>query len=153
YQRVITAVQGITLAVPRGQIVALLGTNGAGKTTTLRAISGFLGIDDARVTEGTITFDGSRIENRTPNEISRRGIVLVPERDKVFPNLTVAENLVAPVSRAIGAAERARREEQVYGFFPQLAGLKSRIAGLLSGGERQMLALGSALVCQPELLL
>jgi branched-chain amino acid transport system ATP-binding protein len=153
YQRAITAVQGITIAVQAGQIVALLGTNGAGKSTTLRAISGFLGIDDARVTQGAITFRGERIENRPPHEITRRGIVLVPERDKVFPNLTVAENLVAPVSRGVAVAARARREALVFQFFPQLGELKHRIAGLLSGGERQMLALGSAIVCQPELLL
>ncbi len=153
YQRAITAVQGVTLKVDAGQIVALLGNNGAGKTTTLRAVSGFLGIDDARVTEGTITFRGERIENCPPNEVTRRGIVLVPERDKVFPNLTVAENLVVPLSYGIGGAEHARREELVYRFFPQLAALRGRLAGLLSGGERQMLALGSALVCRPELLL
>ena len=100
YKRAITAVQGITLAVETGQIVALIGTNGAGKTTTLRAISGFLGLDDARVTEGAISFKGTRIENALPHENTRRGIVLVPERDKVFPNLTVAENLAAPFARA-----------------------------------------------------
>lgn len=153
YQRAITAVQGVTLSVRTGQIVALLGTNGAGKTTTLRAVSGFLGIDDARVTEGAIAFKGERIENRPPHEITRRGIILVPERDKVFPNLTVAENLVAPVARGLNPAERARREELVYRFFPQLSNLRSRLAGLLSGGERQMLALSSAIVCKPELLL
>ncbi len=153
YKRAITAVQGITLAVQPGQIVALLGTNGAGKTTTLRAISGFLGLDDARVTEGAIAFKGERIENAQPHENTRRGIVLVPERDKVFPNLTVAENLTAPVPRGTSAAERRRRETLVYQFFPRLGDLKSRIGGLLSGGERQMLALASALVCRPELLL
>jgi branched-chain amino acid transport system ATP-binding protein len=153
YQRAITAVQGITLAVEAGQIVALLGTNGAGKSTTLRAISGFLGLDDARVTEGTISFKGTRIENRPPHENTRRGIVLVPERDKVFPNLTVAENLVAPVPRGTSPAEHRRREALVYQFFPRLAELKTRIGGLLSGGERQMLALASAIVCRPELLL
>ncbi|MCC6779968.1 MAG: ABC transporter ATP-binding protein [Hyphomicrobiales bacterium] len=153
YKRAITAVQGITLAVAPQQIVTLLGTNGAGKTTTLRAISGFLGVDDARVTEGTITFKGERIENALPHLNTRRGIVLVPEREKVFPNLTVAENLVAPVPHGIGAAERRRREELVYQFFPRLADLKPRIGGLLSGGERQMLAIASALVCRPELLL
>jgi branched-chain amino acid transport system ATP-binding protein len=146
-------VQGITLSVRPGQIVALLGTNGAGKTTTLRAVSGFLGLDDARITEGTITFRGERIENRPPHETTRRGIVLVPERDKLFPNLTVAENLSAPVPPRTGAAERRRREALVYEFFPRLADLRSRIGGLLSGGERQMLALASALVCRPELLL
>jgi branched-chain amino acid transport system ATP-binding protein len=153
YQRAITAVQGVTLAVEPGQIVALLGTNGAGKTTTLRAISGFLGLDDARVTEGTITFKGDRIENRPPHEITRRGIVLVPERDKLFPNLTVAENLSAPAPPRTSAAEQRRREAMVYEFFPRLADLRTRVGGLLSGGERQMLALASALVCRPELLL
>ncbi len=153
YKRSITAVQGITLAVEAGQIVALLGTNGAGKSTTLRAISGFLGLDDARVTEGTISFKGTHIENRPPHENTRRGIVLVPERDKVFPNLTVAKNLVAPVPRGTSHAEHRRREALVYQFFPRLGELKTRIGGLLSGGERQMLALASAIVCRPELLL
>jgi branched-chain amino acid transport system ATP-binding protein len=153
YHRAITAVQGITFRVEPGQIVAILGTNGAGKTTTLRAVSGFLGLDDARVTEGTILHNGARIENRPPHETARRGIVLVPEREKVFPNLTVAENLTAPVSPRMSAAERREREALVYQFFPKLAELRHREAGLLSGGERQMLALGGALVCRPELLL
>ena len=153
YQRVITAVQGISFVVRPGQIVAILGTNGAGKTTTLRAVSGFLGLDDARVTEGAIRFAGMRIDNTPPHAIARRGVVLVPERDKVFPNLTVAENLLAPVPPGISAAERRRREELVYRFFPPLAGLKGRTAGLLSGGERQMLAIGSAILCRPSLLL
>lgn len=153
YQRAITAVQGITLEVRPQQIVALLGTNGAGKTTALRAISGFLGLDDARVTDGVISFSGQRIENRPPHEITRRGIVLVPERDKVFPNLTVAENLVAPVQQAATRAERARNEELIYQFFPRLAELRGRIGGLLSGGERQMLAIAGAIVCGPKLLL
>jgi len=150
YHRAITAVQGITLAVEPRQIVALIGTNGAGKTTTLRAISGFLGLDDARVTEGAIAFKGERIENRPPHEITGRGIVLVPERDKVFPNLTVAENLAAPVQRR---SEPRQREAVAYHFFPRLADLRSRLGGLLSGGERQMLALASALTCGPDLLL
>ena len=153
YHRAITAVQGVTLSVHEGQIVAILGTNGAGKTTTLRAISGFLGIDDARVTEGTITFKGERIENRPPNEIARLGIALVPERDKVFPNLTVAENLAAPFAPAV-RSRAPTREELVYQFFPQACATCARAsAGLLSGGERQMLALASALMCRPELLL
>lgn len=153
YHRAITAVQGVNLSVQAGQIVAILGTNGAGKSTTLRAISGFLGIDDARVTEGSVVFKGRRIENRPPNEVARLGIVLVPEREKVFPNLTVAENLSAPFAPALTKSERRAREDIVYQFFPRLADLRSRIGGLLSGGERQMLALGSALVCKPELLL
>jgi len=153
YQRSITALQGITLGVRQAQIVAILGTNGAGKTTLLRAISGFHGIDDARVTEGSIRFKGQRIDNGEPHRIARAGIALVPERDKVFPNLTVAENLLVPAAPSVSAAERRRREEQVVQFFPKLAELRSRLAGLLSGGERQMLAIASALACKPELLL
>jgi branched-chain amino acid transport system ATP-binding protein len=151
YKRVITAVQGVSLSVGERQIVALLGTNGAGKTTTLRAISGFLGLDDARVTEGAITFGGRRLDNRPPHEIAANGVVLVPEREKVFQNLTVAENLAAPVSR--GRMSFRKQEEQIYHFFPRLAELRSRTGGLLSGGERQMLAVASALMCQPSILL
>ncbi len=134
-------------------IVALLGNNGAGKTTTLRAVSGFIGLDDARVIAGEIRFAGQRIENQPPHANTARGIVLVPERDKVFPNLTVAENLAVTSSHRVNAAERRRLEALVFQFFPALADLRPRLAGLLSGGERQMLALGSAIVCKPELLL
>jgi branched-chain amino acid transport system ATP-binding protein len=151
YHRVITAVQGISLEVPTGSIVALLGTNGAGKTTTLRAISGFIGLDDARVTEGSIAYRGERIENRPPHQVTARGITLVPERSKVFENLTVAENIEAVVPRP---GENARKHaEAVWEYFPALARLRAREAGYLSGGERQMLAIGSALACAPELLL
>jgi len=151
YHRVITAVQGISLEVPRGSIVALLGTNGAGKTTTLRAISGFIGLDDARVTEGAIHYRGKRIENIAPHRVTALGIALVPERSKVFENLTVAENLEAVVPRR--GAHRRRLVDSVYTLFPALARLRSREAGYLSGGERQMLAIGTALACAPELLL
>ena len=150
YHRTITAVQGVSLSVQQGQIVAILGTNGAGKSTTLRAISGFLGIDDARISEGSIQFKDQPITNRPPNETARRGIVLVPERDKVFPNLTVSENLAAPFAR--GRASRDH-DAMVFQIFPRLADLRGRTAGLLSGGERQMLAIASALMCRPELLL
>ncbi len=144
YHRIVTAVQGVSLTVPERAIVALLGTNGAGKTTTLRAISGFLGIDDARVTEGAIALRGERIENLPPHAVTARGIVLVPERNKVFQNLTVAENLIANVPRR-GARHDARRlGALVYEQFPALAELRSREAGYLSGGERQMLAIGAA---------
>jgi branched-chain amino acid transport system ATP-binding protein len=151
YQHAITAIQGVSLDVGKGQITALLGTNGAGKTTTLRAISGFLGLDDAMVTEGSITFQGQSLENRTPYDITRFGLSLVPERDKVFPNLTVAENL------AVVPRRRARTEKNTldlaYHFFPQIADLSARTAGLLSGGERQMLAIAAGLMCEPEILL
>jgi len=153
YQRAITALQGISLTVAPGQIVGILGTNGAGKSTLLRAISGFHGIDDAEVTEGTVTFKERRIENGQPHANTKLGIALVPEREKVFPNLTVTENLQVPVAAHVGRPEQRRREAQVYQFFPRLSDLRQRTAGLLSGGERQMLAIAGALVCRPELLL
>jgi branched-chain amino acid transport system ATP-binding protein len=149
YHRVITAVQGVSFEVQKGAIVALLGTNGAGKTTTLRAISGFIGLDDARVTEGSIAYDGVRIENRPPHHVTSLGIALVPERGKVFENLTVDENLEAAVPRP--GARYAK--ELVYEHFPALVRLRRREAGYLSGGERQMLGIGAALMCGPELLL
>ena len=133
--------------------MALLGANGAGKTTTLRAISGFFSLDNARVTKGTIFYRGESIENLSPPRLTERGIVLVPERDKVFPNLTVTENLAVVHSRRISAAERRRLDNLVFEYFPRLAELRRLEAGLLSGGERQMLALGAAIVCAPELLL
>ena len=150
YQRVITAVQGVSLEVVRGSLVALLGTNGAGKTTTLRAISGFIGADDAEVTEGAVHYKGERIEGEPPHRITARGIVLVPERSKVFENLSVADNLQA-AHRA--SADPRHLAERVYELFPRLGELRRRESGLLSGGERQMLAIGSALMCAPELLL
>ena len=153
YKRVITAVQGVTLSVAKSQIVALLGTNGAGKTTTLRAVSGFLGIDDARVTEGAISFVGARLENLPPYEITGRGVSLVPEREKVFLNLTVAENLSVSVARSTTASERRHDQDQIYHFLPRLAELRQRVGGLLSGGERQMMAIAGALMCRPKLLL
>jgi branched-chain amino acid transport system ATP-binding protein len=153
YHRVALALHGVSLKVMPQAIVAILGNNGAGKTTTLRAISGFIGLDDALVVGGSIRFAGERIENRPPHANAARGIVLVPERDKVFPNLTVAENLTASASAGASAAERRRLEGVVSAFFPALAQLRSRLAGLLSGGERQMLALGGAVLCNPQLLL
>lgn len=151
YHRVITALQGVSVDVSAGSIVAILGTNGAGKTTTLRAVSGFIGLDDARVTAGRIVFDGEAIENQPPHRITARGIVLVPERDKVFPNLSVSENLEATVTRS--GSDRRALIEAVWELFPALTRLKRRTAGLLSGGERQMLAIGAALVCGPRLLM
>jgi len=151
YHRVITAVQGVSLQVAQGAIVALLGTNGAGKTTTLRAISGFIGLDDARVSQGAIFHGETRIENLPPHRVTARGIALVPERSKVFENLSVQENLETVVPRP--GADRRRLLASVYDLFPALAALRAREAGYLSGGERQMLAIGSALACDPQLLL
>jgi len=148
YHRVVTAVQGVSLEVPRGSIVVLIGNKGAGKTTTLRAISGFLGLDDAQITEGSVTFAGERIDSLPPHRIARRGVALVPEQAKVFDNLSVEENLLVPA-----AMRPALPIEAVFEHFPALARLRHREAGYLSGGERQMLAIGAALRCGPELLL
>jgi branched-chain amino acid transport system ATP-binding protein len=155
YHHVATAIQGVSLRVPPGSIVALLGTNGAGKTTTLRAISGFLGADDAQIVGGRVVFEGTAVTGRPPHELARRGLVLVPERDKVFETLTVQENLRALVpGRADRGAERPPVTlEQVFHYFPVLAGRRRQLAGYLSGGERQMLALATALLCRPRVLL
>ncbi len=150
YHRVATAIQGVSLRVPERTIVALLGTNGAGKTTTLRAISGFLGADDAEVVEGRIAFLGETVTGKAPHELARRGLVLVPERDKVFETLTVQENLRALVP---GRREGTGDLERVFHYFPVLAERRRQLAGYLSGGERQMLALGTALLCRPVVLL
>jgi branched-chain amino acid transport system ATP-binding protein len=148
YNRVATAVQGVSIEVAHHAMVAMIGTNGAGKTTTLRAISGFLPAEDVAITDGTITFDDAPLAGLLPHEISRRGIVLVPERNKVFETLTVQENLNFSLTR-----RRHAVRDKVYAYFPRLAERRSQIAGYLSGGEKQMLAIGMALVCEPKLLL
>jgi len=148
YHRVATAIQGVSLEVPTGSIVALVGTNGAGKTTTLRAISGFLPSEDAEITDGEITFNGRRVNGRLPHELARAGIILVPEREKVFATLSVEENLEF-ASREGGAITLDR----ILGYFPRLAERQAQLAGYLSGGEKQMLAIGMALLCRPTLLL
>ncbi len=154
FNRAALAIQGVSLTVRRGQIVILLGTNGAGKTTTLRAISGFLGSDDAEITQGTVEYAGERLNGKAPHEIVRRGIALVPEREKVFETLTVEENLATSVTaRGRAAFDRGRMLEQVFDYFPLLSGRRRQTAGYLSGGERQMLAIGKALLCAPRLLL
>jgi len=157
YHDVVTAVQGVNLTARAGQIVCLLGSNGAGKTTTLRAISGFIGLDHARVTGGRIVFAGEDIANAAPHICARAGIALVAERDKVFEQLSVRENLeIGMVAGKTGsqAAGGDRLDlKGIYRFFPELERLTGRQAGYLSGGERQMLAIGSALLTSPRLLL
>jgi len=148
YHRVATAIQGVSLDVPTGSIVAIVGTNGAGKTTTLRAISGFLPSEDAEITDGAITYRGQTIKARPPHELAGSGIILVPERDKVFATLNVKENLEF-AAREGGQITLSR----ILGYFPRLAERQGQLAGYLSGGEKQMLAIGMALLCRPALLL
>jgi branched-chain amino acid transport system permease protein len=139
------AVDGVDLAVQPGEVVAILGRNGAGKTSTLRGISGFFLTERAKVT-GSVTFLGRDIRGMSPVATAKLGLVLVPEREKVFPNLTVAEHF-----KVIGAGRPDI--ERAYDLFPQLASRAKSQAGLLSGGERQMLALGVAFSMKPKLLL
>jgi len=150
YNRVIVAVQGVSLKVSENSIVALLGTNGAGKSTTVRAISGFLPIDDAEIKKGAITFDGQSILGLPPYDVARRGVVLVPERRKIFETLSVEENL--RIASRFGGAEPSGDMEQLFEIFPVLAERRQQTAGYLSGGERQMLAISQALLCKPKLM-
>jgi len=152
YNNVSAATHGVSLKVYKNQIVALLGTNGAGKSSTLKAISGFLGIDNAKIAEGFIEFKGERIQNQPPHTITCKGIALVPEWGKVFENLTVEENLEVCVP---AAKHRVKKQEmaQLLEYFPPLQKARKRLAGYLSGGERQMLSISTALLCKPDLLL
>jgi branched-chain amino acid transport system ATP-binding protein len=148
YNRVATAIQGVSLEVPLRSIVALVGTNGAGKTTTLRAISGFLPSEEAEITDGEIIFGGQQINGERPHRLARAGVILVPEREKVFATLSVQENLAFAASETGGITR-----ERVLSYFPRLAERQLQLAGYLSGGEKQMLAIGMALLCRPKLLL
>lgn len=151
YHHVSTAVQGVSIDVSEGQIFAVIGGNGAGKTTTLRAISGFLDSDNAVITDGEVTFRGTRLNMLPPQKVVRiAGIILVPEREKVFDTLTVEVNL-SVCTRA--DAKRDQAMEQIYEYFPSLARRRRKLAGFLSGGERQMLAMSQALLCSPSVLL
>lgn len=153
YNRVIVAVQGVSLKVPANSIVALLGTNGAGKSTTVRAISGFLPVDDAEIKKGSIQFERQSVLALPPYRIARRGIVLVPERRKIFETLTVWDNLRLSHGASGIDREWSRKVEQLFDIFPRIAARKDQIAGYMSGGERQMLAIAQGILCEPKLLL
>lgn len=145
----VSAVRDLTLTVPEGTTVALLGRNGAGKTTTLRAVSGLV-----RISAGEIHFDGRRIDRLHPDEVSRLGIAHVPEGRRVFPGLSVAENLAAgALSRRLSRGELRRETERVLSFFPALEPHRQQAAGSLSGGEQQMVAMARALMARPRLLM
>ncbi|MGQ9492472.1 MAG: ABC transporter ATP-binding protein [Anaerolineae bacterium] len=144
----VRALDHISLEVKKGEIFALLGANGAGKSSTLRSIIGLL-----KVTQGTIEFLGQRIENRNPVDIVRRGISLVFEGRRVFPELTVRENLIAGAYMIKDAKVRHERMMELFERFPRLAERHSQLAGSLSGGEQQMLAIARALISKPLLLL
>ncbi len=153
YNDVVLVLRGISLEVPDGKIVALLGTNGAGKTTTLRAITGLLDMHEGDVTKGEITFDGADITEEDPAARVRRGISQVMEGRRVFAEMTVEDNLRAGAysNRDADLVKEAR--ERVMALFPKLADRRNATAGYLSGGEQQMLAIGRALMQDPKLLI
>ncbi len=144
----IHALKGVSLNVRQGEIVTLIGSNGAGKSTTLNTISGLL-----RAREGGIVFEGETINDLPPHIIVRKGISQVPEGRKIFSRLTVSENLELGAFTRKSAAEINREMESVFGLFPRLQERKEQIAGTLSGGEQQMLAIGRALMARPRVLL
>ncbi len=154
YDDVILVLKGLSLSVEQGQIVAVLGANGAGKTTTLKAISGLLKTEEGEVTDGSIEFDGARINGMDPEKIVRRGIFQVMEGRRVFEELTVRENLVAAAhTQKCSRAELDSRIEKVYHYFRRLKERETGLAGYLSGGEQQMLVIGRGMMARPKLMM
>lgn len=154
YDHVILVLKGVSLSVPRGGIVAILGANGAGKTTTLKAISNLLHAERGEVTKGSIEFDGARIEKLSPNELVKRGCIQVLEGRHCFGHLTIEENLLTGAfTRRDGSAAIKRDLEKVYAYFPRLKERRSSMAGYTSGGEQQMCAVGRALMSKPKMIL
>jgi branched-chain amino acid transport system ATP-binding protein len=145
-------VNGVSLSVERGRVAALLGPNGAGKTTTVRAIGGFLRSEGARVTRGSVRLEGRDVTRFEPFATSALGVALVPERDKIFPTMSVRENLLALVGLPGRGTDRDEALESVYELFPILRKRSKQPAGLLSGGQQQMLAIARALLQKPKLL-
>ena len=153
YDDVILVLKGLSLEVPKGQIVALLGSNGAGKSTTLKAISGLLHAEEGEVTDGAIELEGERIEKLEPEQIVRRGIFQVMEGRRVFEDLTVDENITMGGYTRRDFAGLKRDRELCFDYFPRLRERRRQIAGYLSGGEQQMLAISRALMARPRLIL
>lgn len=152
YNDVILVLKGMSMRVPEGQIVGLLGSNGAGKSTTLKAISGLLKAEDGEVTDGNIQFMGREIHHMDAAEIVKTGVFQVMEGRRVFEHLTVEENLVAGSYTRSGANLRDEIDF-VYSYFPRLKERRAQSAGYLSGGEQQMLAIGRALMAKPKLVM
>ena len=154
YNHVILVLKGVSLQVPEGKIVALLGANGAGKTTTLRAVSNLLKGERGDVTKGSIVYRGERIDRLTPSDLVRRGVVQVMEGRHCFAHLSIEDNLLTGAyTLGLGRAELAQALERVFTYFPRLKQRKTSQAGYTSGGEQQMCAIGRALMANPRMIL
>jgi branched-chain amino acid transport system ATP-binding protein len=154
YDHVILVLKGVSLEVPKGGIVALLGANGAGKTTTLKAISNLLHAERGDVSKGSIVFEGAEVQDLSPNELVRRGCIQVMEGRHCFGHLTIEENLLTGAfTRRDGKAAIRRDLDLVYSYFAKLSERKGSLAGYTSGGEQQMCAIGRALMSRPKMIL
>jgi len=154
YDHVILVLKGVSLEVPQGKIVALLGANGAGKSTTLKAISNLLRAERGEVTKGSIEFQGRRIDQMTPNEMVKGGVIQVMEGRHCFGHLTVEENLLTGAyTQSVSRAQLKQKLDKVYDYFPRLKDRRGSQAGYTSGGEQQMTAIGRALMANPEMIL
>ena len=154
YNDIIQVLRGVSLNVPKGNIVSLLGTNGAGKTTTLRAISGLLKPENGAIKEGYIKFDGKNTTAMMGTDVVRQGAVMVPEGRRVFKHLTVNENiLVGSITRKDGSSAIKKDLDLMYQHFPRLSKVTNRMAGYSSGGEQQMIAIARALMAAPKMLM
>jgi len=154
YDHVILVLKGVSLHVPKGKIVALLGANGAGKSTTLKAISNLLRAERGDVTKGSVEYKGDRIDQLTPNELVKRGVIQVMEGRHCFGHLTIEENLLTGAyTRSLSRGELKDSLDKVYHYFPRLKTRRSSQAGYTSGGEQQMCAIGRALMAKPEMIL
>ena len=154
YNHVILVLKGVSLEVPEGNIVALLGANGAGKTTTLKAISNLLHGERGEVTKGNIVYSGDRVDSLTPNDLVKRGVIQVMEGRHCFGHLTVEENLLTGAfTRGDGRGKITADLDMVYDYFPRLRERRHSLAGYISGGEQQMTAIGRALMARPKMIL
>lgn len=154
YQNVILVLRGVTIEVPEGQIVSLLGANGAGKSTTLKAISGMLYPEEGKVTDGSIEYNGVRIDGLRTKAIVDMGIVQIMEGRRTLEQLTAEENLIAgAIGRNPTRGELKKDIDKIYEFFPRLKDVRNRTAGYLSGGEQQQLVVGRGLMSRPKLML
>ena len=154
YDHVILVLKGVSLEVPKGKIVAILGANGAGKTTTLKAISNLLYAERGEVTKGSIEYDGQHVEASSPNDLVKRGVIQVMEGRHCFEHLTIEENLLTGAyTRRDGNAAINASLEKVYAYFPRLRERRTSQAGYTSGGEQQMCAIGRALMSNPRMIL